>query len=274
VGDDDGSIESQDETPGVGDGETTGVHADVTVKTAVETVNEQEEIKQELNDQYGERKHEHRLRPRRPRDYKHVHTQLENIVMTQHSIKKGLKIFGEAGAEAVTSDMKQLHDRSVIDPKSANMLTREEKRKALSYLMFLKKKRCGRIKGRGCADGRKQRIYKTKEETSAPMVAVARIPHAVEHNRRKGTAHSGDSGHPRSLHAGGHGRGPAHEAQEAAGEVTNEGRPAPIQQVPSDGKREAGLVRATAKITIWNTRQAALLFWKDLTGIWQSGVLN
>ena len=38
--------------------------------------------------------------------------------------------------------------------------------------MFLKKKRCGRIKGRGCADGRKQRIYKTKEETSAPTVAI------------------------------------------------------------------------------------------------------
>ena len=38
--------------------------------------------------------------------------------------------------------------------------------------MFLKKKRCGRIKGRGCADGRKQRVYKTKEETSAPTVAI------------------------------------------------------------------------------------------------------
>ena len=36
--------------------------------------------------------------------------------------------------------------------------------------MFLKQKRCGKIKARGCADGRKQRIYKTKEETSAPTV--------------------------------------------------------------------------------------------------------
>jgi hypothetical protein len=38
--------------------------------------------------------------------------------------------------------------------------------------MFLKQKRCGRIKARGCADGRKQRLYKTKEETSAPTVAT------------------------------------------------------------------------------------------------------
>ena len=36
--------------------------------------------------------------------------------------------------------------------------------------MFLKEKRCGRIKARGCADGRKQRLWKTKEETSSPTV--------------------------------------------------------------------------------------------------------
>ena len=38
--------------------------------------------------------------------------------------------------------------------------------------MFLKKKRCGRIKGRGCADGRKQRSYINKEDASAPTVAI------------------------------------------------------------------------------------------------------
>jgi hypothetical protein len=57
-------------------------------------------------------------------------------------------------------------------PVAANMLTREEKLKALQYLMYLKKKRCGRIKGRGCADGRKQRVYKSKEESSSPTVAI------------------------------------------------------------------------------------------------------
>jgi hypothetical protein len=37
--------------------------------------------------------------------------------------------------------------------------------------MFIKEKHCGTIsKGRGCADGRKQRLYKTKEETSSPTV--------------------------------------------------------------------------------------------------------
>ena len=38
--------------------------------------------------------------------------------------------------------------------------------------MFLKEKRCGTIKGCGCADGRTQRPYTTKEEMSSPTVST------------------------------------------------------------------------------------------------------
>ena len=41
---------------------------------------------------------------------------------------------------------------------------------SLAYLMFLKRKRCGKIKARGCADGRSQREYITKLESSSPCV--------------------------------------------------------------------------------------------------------
>ena len=41
--------------------------------------------------------------------------------------------------------------------------------------MFLKKKRCGAIKGRGCADGRKQRAYITKEESTSPTVSTEAV---------------------------------------------------------------------------------------------------
>ena len=66
--------------------------------------------------------------------------------------------------------MKQLHDRKTIRPRMSKDLTGQEKRRALAYLMFIKEKRCGTIKARGCADGRKQRLYKTKEGTSSPTV--------------------------------------------------------------------------------------------------------
>eukprot|EP00957_Ditylum_brightwellii_P059127 4486140-Ditylum_brightwellii.AAC.1 len=38
--------------------------------------------------------------------------------------------------------------------------------------MFLKEKRSGEVKGRGCTDGRKQRVYKTKEEAHALAVST------------------------------------------------------------------------------------------------------
>jgi hypothetical protein len=136
-----------------------------------------------MEGRHGPRSSSHNLRPRRrpseecrramqPQDNSHLHASLEHCAMTQCSIKKGLEVFGDAGEEAVLSEMKQLHDMGVAKPKKANMLTREEKTKSLNYLMFLKQKRSERIKGRGCADGRKQRLCKTKEETSAPTVAT------------------------------------------------------------------------------------------------------
>jgi len=38
--------------------------------------------------------------------------------------------------------------------------------------MFLKEKCDGSIKARGCADGRPQRIYTNKEDTSSPTVSI------------------------------------------------------------------------------------------------------
>ena len=47
--------------------------------------------------------------------------------------------------------------------------------KALGYLMFLKQKRNGSIKGQGCADGRPQRLYKSKSETSSPTAVTESV---------------------------------------------------------------------------------------------------
>ena len=70
------------------------------------------------------------------------------------------------------TEIKQLHDRMVIDPKHSRQLTKKEKKAALQYLMFPKQKSCGKNKGHGCADGRKQRVYKQKEDVSAPTVST------------------------------------------------------------------------------------------------------
>jgi hypothetical protein len=84
----------------------------------------------------------------------------------------GLEVFGDDGRKAVLTKLKQLHDRKVIAPCTARDLTPQQKRASLEYLMFIKRKRSGAIKGRGCADGRKQRIYTSKEDASSPTISM------------------------------------------------------------------------------------------------------
>jgi len=95
--------------------------------------------------------------------------------MTQHSITKGLKLFGDAGVNAIMNELHLLHDRGVLESKTAAQLSPEQRKDTLQYLMFLKQKRKGTIKGTGCADGRKQRATTTKEEASSPTVAIESV---------------------------------------------------------------------------------------------------
>jgi hypothetical protein len=132
-------------------------------------------ITQEMDEKYGSRNSNHGLRSRRPRDYSHLHTTLESTAMTQHSMKKGLREFGTEGTEAVLKELEQLHSRNVMEPKDPKTMTFMEKKRALEYLMFLKKKRNGTIKGRGCANGKKQRAYINKEDASSPTVAIESV---------------------------------------------------------------------------------------------------
>jgi hypothetical protein len=78
---------------------------------------------------------------------------LENIAMMQYSVKEGLQVFGEARLQAVLTELQQLHDWKVIEPKSPKEMTKKQRKAALWYLMFLKQKHCGKIKGHRCADG-------------------------------------------------------------------------------------------------------------------------
>jgi hypothetical protein len=90
-------------------------------------------------------------------------------------MKKEIKLFGQAGVDAVSKELQQLHDCKVLEPKSPDQISSADKKDALQYLMFPKKKSNGVIKGRGCADGRKQRAYTAKEDTSSPMVEIESV---------------------------------------------------------------------------------------------------
>ena len=75
------------------------------------------------------------------------------MALAQVSMKRGLEMFGDRGVAAVESEIRQLHAMGALEPVAK--LSWEKKSAALGYLMYLKEKSNGRIKGRGCADSRK-----------------------------------------------------------------------------------------------------------------------
>ena len=86
----------------------------------------------------------------------------------QMPVKSGLKHLGSAGSDLFMKELKQLIYHKVMEG-----VTQEThhctKHAAVHYLMFLKRKYCGWIKGHCCADGHKQHVYKKKDDTQSPQ---------------------------------------------------------------------------------------------------------
>ena len=96
----------------------------------------------------------------------------ESILITQYGVCEGFRRFGDKGTAVVLKEVKQLHGMKVIEPIR---LTPEQKRLALMYLIFLKIKRDGTVKGRGCADSRPQQNTMSKIEASSRTPATESV---------------------------------------------------------------------------------------------------
>jgi hypothetical protein len=96
-------------------------------------------------------------------------------IMTQLSLKSGLKQWGDKAYVVVTSEMKQLHFRNTFKPKHWSELLKTQCQTVLELHMFLKEKRDGSLKGRTVAGGNKQQDYISKEDASLPTVATEAV---------------------------------------------------------------------------------------------------
>jgi hypothetical protein len=92
--------------------------------------------------------------------------------MVQYNLKPGLKKFGIGGLDASLKELTSLHVMDTWTPMEAERLSREQRMRALSSLLFLKEKRTGDVKGRACINGAPQRAYISKEEAASPTVSV------------------------------------------------------------------------------------------------------
>jgi len=94
------------------------------------------------------------------------------ICFTQMTAKKGILMYGEREVAEMLREYKQLNDLNVFVPENPENLMHKQKRDAPHAINLIKEKQCGRIKGRTCADGSKQRSYIPKEETSSPAIVL------------------------------------------------------------------------------------------------------
>jgi hypothetical protein len=92
-----------------------------------------------------------------------------------YGLKAGFRKFGSRADAAVTKELSQMHTLNCFQPCDPRSLTRNDRRNALSSLMFLTKKRTGEIKARACANGSVQRQHIAKEEAAAPTVTTEAI---------------------------------------------------------------------------------------------------
>jgi hypothetical protein len=94
------------------------------------------------------------------------------VALLTYGIGPGIKKFQERGEAGVTKELTQMHDMDVFRPIMKNDLTRDERKKALASLMFLKEKRDQLVKARMCADGRGQR---GKQDTTSLTVSTESV---------------------------------------------------------------------------------------------------
>ena len=99
--------------------------------------------------------------------YEHV----VQFCFTQMNEKDGIRKHGEAAIMALFKEFAQLHDKKVFKAIRASDLSKDQKRNSLRAINLLKEKRDGSLKGRTCADGRKQRDWYTKEQTTSPTIS-------------------------------------------------------------------------------------------------------
>jgi hypothetical protein len=85
----------------------------------------------------------HGLRPKKERDYSHLHANIVHHAMTQYSLKKGFKKFPKKAEAAVTKELLQLHMKETFAPMNGAKLTDVQRKAALESLMFLKKNEMG-----------------------------------------------------------------------------------------------------------------------------------
>ena len=86
------------------------------------------------------------------------------LMFTKMSAHKGIKLFGERAVAAMMKELKQLNDgiipgNPVIQQIPFDELSQKDKEQTLKAVNIIAQKQSGKIKGRTCVNGSRQRKY-------------------------------------------------------------------------------------------------------------------
>ena len=85
---------------------------------------------------------------------------------------KGIKKQGQVKIDALFKEFPQVNKQSVFTPMMASPLLREDKKDSLLSINQIKKKRCGKTKGRLVTDVRKQHKLYAKDKIMSMTVST------------------------------------------------------------------------------------------------------
>ncbi len=94
------------------------------------------------------------------------------VAPVHYSMKAGIKKFQDRGEAGVRKELTQIHNIKVFHLVTRDLLTKEERTKAIASLMCLKEKRDHLVKARMCTNRQKQRGDWKKQDTTPPTVST------------------------------------------------------------------------------------------------------
>ena len=102
------------------------------------------------------------------------------------SVNEGIRRHGDEALHALLSEFGQIHKHDTFEPLDIDSISKEVKKEALNLITMIKEKRCGKIKARACADGRKQRRYIDKSEVASPTIQLESLILSLMIDAREG----------------------------------------------------------------------------------------
>lgn len=136
----------------------------VTDQEGAQVVDQESTQSAESNQQYATQNYNLRTRRGNWRErYAHV---LANI-----SVSQGIRDMKETAIVSIMKELGQLHKTDVFQPVDYEQLTSIQRSKVIKSLLFLKKKRDGKLKSRLVADG-SQQARSVDDKNSSPTVSL------------------------------------------------------------------------------------------------------